>query len=167
MYECMCMYICIKLERGMGGWKKSIADTYMYLHRSVYVYIYPKLYKSERRKKIKQINLIILHAQTDIKYKLREYVTHNYTLLVLYDKYTLWGHYAGVRGGEDGAAGKGREGGRGFFFISLKTKKKAKWYVYVTIIHINYFDIIIRGGGELVAVGRWGYTNFFFFFLIF
>lgn len=25
----------------------------------------------------------------------------------------------------------------------------------VNIIHINYFDIIIWGGGELVAVGRW------------
>lgn len=62
------MYI---VGEGNGGLEKEYQRyVYIYLHRSVYVYI-PKDYlcESKRRKKIKRINLIVLHAQTDIRYK--------------------------------------------------------------------------------------------------
>ena len=54
----------------MGDWKKSINDTCIYIYIEAYMYI-PKDYlcESKRRKKIKRINLIVLHAQTDIRYK--------------------------------------------------------------------------------------------------
>lgn len=72
------MYI---VGEGNGGLEKEYQRcVYIYLHRSVYVYmyvhIYPKtIYVSQKEEKkkffFKRINLIISHAHTDIKYKIK------------------------------------------------------------------------------------------------